>query len=114
MYANTCRGDGRRPALGINDRILLAKSLQGDKSELYYVLWLSKRGPISCFCPVWCHDASRFSRKGSAPANSPAVSVAFSEHLAAAHNGRFRTAVRPSRKRASGYATAAFRRPDLT
>src|SRR3954465_12152151 len=87
MYANTCRGDGRRPALGINDRILLAKSLQGDKSEFYYVLWLSKRGPISCFCPVWCHDASRFSRKGSAPANSPAVSGPLWQTGAAAVGG---------------------------
>src|SRR5690242_6100031 len=55
-------------------RILLAKSLQGDKCNLYCALWLSLTGRKSCFCSVWHHDASRISRKGSASANSPAVS----------------------------------------
>src|SRR5689334_20062416 len=52
--------------------ILLAKSLQGDKCNLYCALWLSLTGQKSCFCSVWHHDASRISRKGSASANSPA------------------------------------------
>src|SRR3954453_15293590 len=57
-----------------NGGILLAKSLQGDNRKPYSALWLSLSGQKSCFRPVWRHDASRFSRGSSAPANSPAVS----------------------------------------
>src|SRR4051794_20318736 len=61
----------------IFDPILLAKSLQGDNRKPYSALWLSLSGQKSCFRPVWRHDASRFSRGSSAPANSPAVSGRF-------------------------------------
>src|SRR3954469_2066132 len=57
--------------------ILLAKSLQGDKIKLYYIVWLSEIGLLSYHCPDWRHDASRFSRMSSAPSNSPAVSGGF-------------------------------------
>src|SRR5204862_7973634 len=72
------RAEERNHAVGCSAQkgfpILLAKALQGDKPNLYSALWLSLSGQKSCFCPVWRRDASRFSRKGSAPANSPAVS----------------------------------------
>src|SRR4051794_23956449 len=58
-------------------RILLAKSLQGDKPTRYYTLWLSLSGYKSYFRPVWRHNATRFSRKGYAPATSPTVSTRF-------------------------------------
>src|SRR3954462_12620005 len=58
----------------INGRILLAKSLQGEKSGSYLGFWLRWTGPEPFFYPNWRYDASRFSRTGSAPSNSPAVS----------------------------------------
>src|SRR3954471_5816444 len=60
-----------------NGRILLAKSLQGEKSGSYLGFWLRWTGPEPFFYPNWRYDASRFSRTGSAPSNSPAVSDKF-------------------------------------
>src|SRR3954447_13379774 len=60
-----------------NVGILLAKSLQGDKPTRYYTLWLSLSGYKSYCRPVWRHNATRFSRKGYAPATSPTVSECF-------------------------------------
>src|SRR3954452_10485186 len=54
--------------------ILLAKSLQGEKSGSYLGFWLRWTGPEPFFYPNWRYDASRFSRTGSVPSNSPAVS----------------------------------------
>jgi hypothetical protein len=53
----------------------LAKSLQGDKRNLYSALWLCLSGQKSCFRPFWRYAANSLSRKGSDPANSPTVSV---------------------------------------
>src|SRR3954452_18036568 len=61
-------------ASSIGIRILLAKSLQGEKSGSYLGFWLRWTGPEPFFYPNWRYDASRFSRTGSAPSNSPAVS----------------------------------------
>src|SRR3954465_3547885 len=63
----------------INGRILLAKSLQGEKSGSYLGFWLRWTGPEPFFYPNWRYDASRFSRTGSAPSNSPAVSGSLRE-----------------------------------
>src|SRR3954454_1565852 len=73
--------------------ILLAKSLQGDKIKLYYIVWLSEIRLLSYRCPDWRHDASRFSRMSSAPSNSPA-----DPPRAGAHHRRekVRAAPRPS------------------
>src|SRR4051812_50124825 len=74
--ANVIRADRVRvrPSGSENDRILLAKSLQGEKSGSYLGFWLRWTGPEPFFYPNWRYDASRFSRTGSAPSNSPAVS----------------------------------------
>src|SRR3954452_25270478 len=61
-------------ASSIGVPILLAKSLQGEKSGSYLGFWLRWTGPEPFFYPNWRYDASRFSRTGSAPSNSPAVS----------------------------------------
>jgi hypothetical protein len=54
------REDGSEAGLKL---ILLAKSFQGDKRNLYSALWLCLSGQKSCFRPVLRHAVSSFPAK---------------------------------------------------